>query len=149
MMGGHGAGAFDPQRFASNGEQIYYTGFSRSTGPIRFQGGPHWLQMHGGGCVACHGVTGRGGVPVMMGTAIPEGIRYHVLTTSHEEAEEAEGQSGTSHEHGESPYTDVTIKRAITQGIDSSGKRLDATMPRWQMSEQDLNDVIAYLKTLN
>ncbi len=44
--------------------------------------------------------------------------------------------------------TDATIKRAITQGVDPAGESLDWTMPRWQMSAQDLNDLLAYLKTL-
>lgn len=38
-----------------------------------------WVQMGGVGCVACHGVHGRGGVPVMMGTAVPPDIRYEAL----------------------------------------------------------------------
>src|SRR3989304_5198743 len=110
-------------------------------GPGPFQGGPMWLAMHGGGCVSCHGVSGRGGVPVMMGTAIPADIRYAALTTedAHEKGKEEE-------EHP--PYTDELIKRAITQGLDPAGKSLDWTMPRWQMTEEDLNDLIAYLKTL-
>ena len=46
------------------------------------------------------------------------------------------------------PYTEDTVKRAITQGVDAAGQPLDAVMPRWSMSAQDLNDVVEYLKTL-
>jgi len=46
------------------------------------------------------------------------------------------------------PYTDALIMRAITQGLDPAGEPLDWTMPRWQMSEADLTDLLAYLKTL-
>ncbi len=63
----------------------------------------------------------------MMGTAIPEDIRYAVLTGK----EHPEGEEKMDHP----PYTDVTIKRAITQGLDPAGDPLDWTMPRWQMSE--------------
>jgi mono/diheme cytochrome c family protein len=45
-------------------------------------------------------------------------------------------------------YTDALIDRAITQGINPAGKPLDWTMLRWEMTEEDLNDLIAYLKTL-
>ncbi len=45
-------------------------------------------------------------------------------------------------------YTDALIDRAITQGINPAGKSLDWTMLRWEMTEEDLNDLIAYLKTL-
>jgi len=37
------------------------------------------------------------------------------------------------------------IKIAITKG-EHEGEIMDWCMPRWQMSEEDLNDVIAYLK---
>lgn len=149
MMGGWSAQWYGKKKFASNGEQIYYTGVSAKTGPIPTLGGPPWLRMGPVGCVACHGVHGRGGVPVMMGTAIPEDIRYEALTRPEREKKEPGGETegkGETMEHP--PYTDALIKRAITQGIDPAGEALDWTMPRWQMGEADLSDVLAYLKTL-
>jgi len=139
QMGGM-MGGYEKKSYSSNGERIYYTGVSDRTGPIKFQGGPMWLQMHGGGCVICHGVTGRGGVPVMMGTALPADIRYKALTS------EDHHKGGEKEEH--SPYTDELIKRAITKGLDSEDKPLDLTMPRWDMTKEELDDVIEYLKTL-
>jgi cytochrome c oxidase subunit 2 len=141
--GGWGPWSYEKKTFKSNGERIYYSGISAKDGPIPIAGGPMWLQMGPVGCVACHGPSGRGGVPIMMGTAIPEDIRYTALTSS-EHQEEGEKKEEMDHP----PYTDATIRRAITQGVDPAGKPLDWTMPRWQMSDQDLNDVIAYLKTL-
>jgi len=140
MMGGPG-GVPLKTRYDSNGERIYYTGVSERTGPVPFQGGPMWLAMHGGGCASCHGINGRGGVPVMMGTAIPADIRYEALT-----AKDVHNQRREEEAHP--PYTDELIKQAITQGLDPAGKSLDWTMPRWQMTQEDLNDLIAYLKTL-
>jgi cytochrome c oxidase subunit 2 len=122
----------------SNGQMIYFTGRNDRGERIPFDGGPMWLYMHGGGCAACHGADGRGGAPVMMGTEIPGDIRYHHLT-------EEEHEEGEDHP----PYTDELIKRAITLGLDSGGQPLDLTMPRWHMSDQDVNDVIAFLKTLD
>jgi mono/diheme cytochrome c family protein len=95
--------------------------------------------MHGGGYAACHGSDGRGGSPILMGTAISSDIRYkHLL----EEDEHGEGE-----EHP--PYTDALIKRAITQGLDPAGEPLDLTMPRWRLSDRDLNDLLEYLKGLD
>ena len=139
QMGGM-MGGYEKKSYSSNGERIYYTGVSERTGPINFQSGPMWLRMHGGGCVTCHGVTGRGGVPVMMGTALPADIRYKALTG------EDHHKEGEKEEHP--PYTDELIKRAITKGLDSEDKPLDLTMPRWDMTKEELDDLIEYLKTL-
>lgn len=142
MMPGRGMmshGGASKTSFASNGEQIYYTGISGRTGAIAFQGGPMWLSMHGGSCVSCHGEQGQGGVPVMMLDKVPPDITYAHLTGAHH------------HEGGEMnhpPYTDELIKRAITKGINPAGERLSSNMPRWHMSERDLDDLLAYLKAL-
>ncbi len=91
-------------RFQSIGEQIYYTGIGSSGYYIPFHGGPMWLRMHGGGCFSCHGIHGRGGVPVMMRTALPTDIRYKALI-----GEEKHVHGGDENKHD---YTDELIKRA-------------------------------------
>jgi cytochrome c oxidase subunit 2 len=131
----------EPQVYVSNGETIYFTGRNDRGERIPFEGAPGWLYMHGGSCATCHGPDGRGGAPVMMGTEIPGDIRYSHLTE--EEHEEHEG--GEEHP----PYTDELIKRAIALGLDPAGEPLDSTMPRWRMSDGDLDDLIEFLKTLN
>lgn len=45
-------------------------------------------------------------------------------------------------------FTDATIKRAILDGLDEAGKPLNEPMPRWQMTNTDVDATIAYLKTL-
>ncbi|MBI4840693.1 MAG: cytochrome c [candidate division NC10 bacterium] len=140
MMGGWSWGWSGKQTFGSNGERIYFTGVSAKTGPIPASAGPMWVGMRGGGCVACHGVQGRGGVPVMMGGALPSDIRYEALTKE----EHREGEKAREHP----PYTDDLIKRAITRGVDPAGNSLDWTMPRWRMGDADFADLLAYLKTL-
>jgi hypothetical protein len=43
-------------------------------------------------------------------------------------------------------FTDATIRKAIRDGLDESGKPLDEAMPPWQMIDVDLDATIAYLK---
>ncbi len=124
--------------FVSNGEQIFFTGTS-SRGTITTTRGPFWFQMHGGGCATCHGPDGRGGRVTMMGSFTSPNITYKVLT----------GEEEGNHEEEHEPYTDTLIKRAITRGIEPDGEELDRNMPRWQMSDKDINDLIEYLKTLD
>lgn len=123
----------------SNGEKIYVIGMSKHTGQIESQGGPLWLRTHGGGCIACHGPDGQGGIS-SADSAVPANIRYSSLTAD----KHGNGKSYNGHEH----YGDSLIKRAITMGIDAGGKSQHWSLPRWKMSEEDLNDISEYLKSL-
>ncbi len=128
-------------RFSSNGKMIYFTGVDMEGNRILPKyGGPMWLYMHGGSCVSCHGEDGRGGRPVMMCSEIPPDIRYSTLTS---EEMEHEGEE----EHP--PYNETTIKRAITEGLNPAGEELDPCMPRWEINDRDLNDLILFLKELD
>jgi len=129
------------EAFASNGEQIYLTGTSQSGPPITAEmQGMHRMGAGRLACASCHGEDGRGGtVQMMMDWAEAPDIRYSTLTG---------GEHGDEHaEHP--PYTDETIKRAITQGLDPAGDPLDWVMPRWNMSNEQLDDLLDYLKTLD
>ncbi len=126
--------------FRSNGERIFFTATSNS-GKITSSIGT--MTMRGGmmGCAVCHGADGKGrrGSMMMWDYEAPD-IRYSSLTT--------EGHGGQAGHEGEPPFTDELIKRAITQGLDPEGKQLKPPMPVYQMSDSDLNDLMAYLKTL-
>lgn len=139
-------GAFSPAagpwggRFDSNGERIYFTATSDSGRPIVAEMGQMAMATPMMACADCHGPNGRGGtVQMMMGSFEAPDIRYKTLTT-----EEMEHEEGEEHP----PYTEELIKRAITQGLDPAGEPLNFPMPRWQMSESDLADLLDYLKSL-
>ena len=134
-------GIFDKGSYTSNGERIYYLGIDSDGRRIRTRGGPHWLNAMGGSCVNCHGSHGQGGFPIMMGTKVPSDIRYRALTAG-EQGHDGD-EAGEGHR-----YTDEDILRAITEGVEPDGKRLDPTMPRWQMEKDDLGDLLEYLKSL-
>lgn len=55
---------------------------------------------------------------------------------------------GIGSDEEEIPYSDETVKRAITQGLDPSGKKLNRIMPRWKMTDEDFSELLAYLKEL-
>lgn len=128
--------------FASNGERIYFTGTSLTGPPISStMPGMHRMGRGSIACASCHGSDGRGGqVTMMMTTTEAPDIRYTVLTKGeHDEA------------HGEGPhqpYSDETIKRAITQGVDPAGNPLSWVMPRWDMTDEQFNDLLDFIKTL-
>ena len=120
--------------FTSNGQRIYFTAASSSGVRITYTGGPGGMMQGPLACVNCHGSEGHGGrVNFMMQTFDVPDITWPILTGQYEDHQ---------------PYTEGTVKQAITQGVDPAGNSLEYPMPRWQMSAQDLNDLVAFIKTL-
>jgi hypothetical protein len=66
-------------------------------------------------------------------------------------ASDAHGGHGGDDEHAESEiaYDESSFILAVIEGRSPSGERLSTDMPRWQMSDSDLTDLIAFLKTLD
>lgn len=126
-------GATSSTSLAAAGQHIYQTGLdaqgvqiARSSIPIS-EGA---LMMGGGGCASCHGANGQGSVvSMMMGYIEAPDITYTTLT----------------HEG----YTDTTIYRAIRYGINEENKNLNPAMPRWQLTDTEVRQVVAYLKELS
>ena len=78
---------------------------------------------------------------MMQNFDVPDITWQRLTEEEHHEEEEAEHE-----EHP--PYTEETIRQAITKGINPAGEPLDEEMPRWKMSQQDLNDLMEFLKKL-
>lgn len=89
------------------------------------------------GCTACHGTNG-------------DGPRTRMLVSSNITERSRTDPSGMVEPDGCCGPTDTDdqFAQAITQGIDAEGQLLAWPMPRWQMADQELNDLLTYLKTL-
>lgn len=118
--------------FSSNGERIFYTGINSEGKVIKNNHG-----MQGAGCAMCHGVDARGMRMMMMD--VP-GIRWDILIDP----------KGHVHPDGRRhpPFTEESFKVCVLLGIDPSGNQLSTMMPRWQISKEDLDYLIGYLKNL-
>ena len=122
--------------YKSNGERIYFTSTSASGDRISYTGGPGGMMQGPLACVTCHGPQGHGGtVQFMMQSFDVPNITWPELT-------------GPDPDMEHPPYTEETLKRAITEGIDPGGDPLEYPMPRWSMSAGDLNDLVGFIKTL-
>jgi ABC-type branched-subunit amino acid transport system substrate-binding protein len=88
-------------------------------------------------CVNCHGRSGRS---KSEGGITPSVLAWEVLTRPY----------GTRQPGGREhpPYDERSLVRAITLGIDSGGRRLLPSMPRYRLSQADAADVVAYIKKL-
>jgi len=88
-------------------------------------------------CVNCHGRDGKGKPE---GRIVPSDITWDALTKPY----------GVTHPSGRThpPYTERLLVRAICMGLDPAGNELHPTMPRFQMSREDVGALIGYLKKL-
>lgn len=128
-----------PASFSSNGERIYFTGTSERNTAIVFAGGGMHMQMMGGSCASCHGADRRGGIrmmPFFWRTAPP--LTAGALFDRHVK-EDGHGDHDV--------YDDDALRRVISTGVDPSNRTLDNLMPRWHMSDPDMDDLISFLKS--
>ena len=121
------------------GKQIYTRGTSASGKEILAYVGDSSIEVPGSvmPCANCHGLSGQGKTE---GGITPSNITWEALTKPY----------GVTHASGRKhpPYTDRGLELAITRGVDPAGNKLPNTMPRFQMSKPDLDDLIVYLKRL-
>ena len=125
-----------PAHYQSNGERIYFTGVSQSRGSITYTGGNMHLQMMGGGCATCHGGDRDGSRMMPEFWVVAPPLTRAALFGDHDEGDG----------HGDhASYDAETLRRAVSRGLEPSGKKMDPIMPRWSMSEEDWRDLLAYL----
>lgn len=88
-------------------------------------------------CVNCHGRDGAGKPE---GGVAPSKITWLELTKPY--------RLETVNGRRRPPYTDATLARAISTGVDSAGNALNGAMPHYTMSPRDMTALIDYLKIL-
>ncbi|WP_204102393.1 MULTISPECIES: cytochrome c [Spirulina sp. CCY15215] len=134
--------------YSSNGERIYFSSTSDRGTNITYTDAPISNGMMGNGsqggmmgngsqggmmglsCAVCHSSDGRGGVHTTAGmqTMDAPDIRWSTLKDE---------------------FDAEKFRLAVTQGQDPDGKKMfNRDMPRWQIGNEDLADLIGFLKTL-
>ncbi|MEO8411387.1 MAG: c-type cytochrome, partial [Propionivibrio sp.] len=138
---------------ATNGARIYFTAASERgtrpsyTGGPKLGGGMMGGGMMGGGmmggygqlltCASCHGPEARGGIHTMhMRFMTAPDIRYSALSHMPEMKER------------QRPYDIDDFRQSVEQGLHPDGEVLSEDMPRWKMSNDDLNDLFTFLQSL-
>lgn len=119
------------------GKEIYTKGTSSSGGEIFALMSGIKVPAAVLPCVNCHGADGVGRPE---GGVTPSNLHWDILSKDNG------GQHNNRRIHP--PYTDKYLKRAITMGLDPAGNELLNTMPRYQMSQEDIKHLMSYLKVL-
>jgi ABC-type branched-subunit amino acid transport system substrate-binding protein len=128
-------GELTPQQ--QRGKNLYLKGESTAQHPVTALLGEDDVEVAAGvvPCASCHARDGRGRAE---GGLRPANIQWDVLT-----------RAATTDDRNRAAYTRSLLKRAVTMGIDSSSKSLEKTMPRYRMTIEDMDDLLAYLEKLD
>jgi ABC-type branched-subunit amino acid transport system substrate-binding protein len=88
-------------------------------------------------CAGCHGARGEGKTE---GGVTAGNLVWSNLTKSY----------GHTHDNGRkhNAFTEASFIRALTGGIDPAGNKLAVAMPAYRMPQQDMTDLLAYLKRI-
>lgn len=127
-----------PEGEAARGRLIYFEGQD---------GTPEEMQVLLGGeqveapatafaCVNCHAADGQG---TAEGGVKPAPVTWEALTTTR-----TSGLTGRPRP----PYDARTLTRALRLGVNSAGERLHLAMPRYQLTDRQAADLVAFLKIL-
>ena len=86
-------------------------------------------------CAGCHGARGEGKTE---GGVTAGNLTWSNLTKPY----------GHSHDNGRKhgAFSETSFIRALTGGVDPAGNKLAVAMPVYRMPQQDMSDLIAYLK---
>lgn len=118
---------------------LYGTDGGRAIGR---RGGIGMMGGSGLGCADCHGNDGRGGrvSMMMMGSFEAPDIRWSTLASAEMEHDEGED--------AHPPFDRDSFARAVREGVDPAGGELDSAMPRWRLSDAQIDALIEYLRGL-
>jgi ABC-type branched-subunit amino acid transport system substrate-binding protein len=119
------------------GKAIYLRGESPSGKEIVAMVGDMDLSASTVTCAGCHGQRGEG--------KTEGGVTAGNLTWS-DLAKPYGHMHPTGRKHG--PFNEKLFTRSLVQGLDPAGNEMAVAMPRYNMSAEDMADLIAYLKRI-
>lgn len=131
-----GAGA-DPRSPLEIGRMLFERGQGLDPVVARLAGD---IEVDGSSmpCASCHGSDGAGRDESGF---VPTRLHWPLLTRPYD----ITAPSGRVH----GPYSPGLFKRAVTLGLDPAGNALHNIMPRYRMSLRDLDNLTAYVQTLD
>ena len=134
------------------GESIYLHGILGSGAPLSGVRGTDGLAVKGadGACVNCHQHSGLGTFEgYNQALTIPPITGQYLFHARGAHADEPVLPYVEWMHGNRDPYTDLTLARAIREGVDSQGRALHFVMPHYALGDADMAALISYLKKLD
>ena len=122
-----------PAAASDAGLLLYRNGQSGATALTALVQGDVRISGAGAACTNCHRRSGLGGAE---GSVRPLPVTAPLLFKPRTGARPRPG------------YTESSLKRAVTEGIDAGGRVLDPLMPRYQLTPHDQQAIANYLQSL-
>ncbi len=121
------------------GRKLYFEGTSASGRPVTALMSEENIEVPASTvpCAGCHGRDGRGGKE---GGVAPSDLSWRSLTRPYD----VTSASGRRHPL----YDDRSLVKAIALGVDPGGNPLHIAMPRFRLSREEMQDLVAFLHGL-
>lgn len=162
LLAGMSVHADTLQGDAASGEDIYRYGvtFDGDGAPVTVRGDVQ-ASSENFACAACHRPSGFGGseggeyVPIITQPVLFSERKLNRERRNREfmrlfkDTHSSSFDSRVRMPRMRPAYTDESLALAIRNGIDAADKPLSESMPRYQLDDQAMADLIAYLKTLS
>jgi len=147
------------RKFSQPGKRVYREGILPDGSPLRAQldSGGELTGSHAA-CANCHRRSGMGSteggtlVPPITVEALFQPTRPRQADIFGELFEEGQPPPFRARIEGATfrpAYDDHTLANALRNGIDPTGRQLDPAMPRFELSDKDVVQLISYLKSLS
>jgi ABC-type branched-subunit amino acid transport system substrate-binding protein len=119
------------------GRAIYLRGETAGKQPLTAMVGDLEVPAATINCAGCHGRRGEGKTE---GGVVAGNLTWSNLTKSY----------GHTHPSGRKhgAFNESSFTTAVVRGVDPSGNDLNVAMPRYRLTIEDMNDLLAYIKRL-
>ena len=119
------------------GRAIYFRGETASKREVTAMIGDVDVPASTVNCAGCHGRRGEGKTE---GGVTAGNLTWNNLIKPY----------GHTHPNGRKhgPFTESSFAMAVVRGVDPAGNNLVVAMPRYRLSIEDMNDLMAYIKRL-
>ncbi len=138
-----------PAEAEGSGERIYREGVLGSGAPLeaRREGGAPMLGRDAA-CINCHRRSGYGSREGRI-VIPPVAARYLLHAEARDGGKPELPYVESMRLDRDPPYTDVTLARAIREGVNADGKPFSYLMPHYALDDADMAALIGYLKKLD
>ena len=129
------------------GRHIYLEGVLPTGAPLQGMRGGDVYSGKQAACISCHRPSGMGSVEGDI--EVPPITGHYLYRTGDLLLTTMDPRSGKRFNQAHEPYTDATLAKAIRKGEKVDGQTMSELMPRYNLKDDDLRAVTAYLKQLS